>query len=71
MYFRADDKKLLEKYKAVFTKIEYLKDTELNALLVYKNKYYFQVYLENCASRVANKRITDYLDENLFEVYVL
>ena len=35
MYFRADDKKLLEKYKAVLTKIEYLKDTELNALLVY------------------------------------
>ena len=35
MYFRADDKKLLEKYKAVFTKIEYLKETELNALLVY------------------------------------
>ena len=35
MYFRADDKKLLEKYKAVFTKIEYLKDTELNALPVY------------------------------------
>ena len=43
----------------------------IDSFLVYENKYYFQVYLENCASRVANKRITDYLDENLFEVYVL
>ena len=38
MSFRADDEKLLEKYKAVFTKIEYLKDTELNALLYIYNK---------------------------------
>ena len=32
-----------------------------------KNKYYLQVYLDNCANRIANKQKTDYLDDNLFE----
>ena len=35
MFFRIDDKKLLEKYKAIWTKIEGFKNTELNALPVY------------------------------------
>ena len=39
MSFRIDDEKLLEKYKAIWAKIENLKDSELNAL---------QVYLDNC-----------------------
>ena len=30
MYFRIDDNKLSEKYKAIWTKIEDLKDIELN-----------------------------------------
>ena len=34
MSFRIDDEKLLEKYKAIGAKIEYLKNIELNALLV-------------------------------------
>ena len=113
MTIRRDDEKLLEKYKAIWTKIEYLKNTELNALpvyddryiknkirayrsqvctnfrslnvpeddiecesftvisinslLVFGNKYYFQVYLENCAYKVVNKQMTYYLGENLFE----
>ena len=113
MSFRIDDEKLLEKYKAVLTKIEDLKSIELNALpvyddrsiktkiktysdkvctnfrglnvpeddigcesftvtsidslLIYKNKYYLQVYLDNCAYNIANKQMTDYLDDNLFE----
>ena len=92
--FRIDDEKLLEKYKAIWTKIEDLKNIKLNALpiyddrymktkmrtygnkvytnfrglnvpendikcessiaiaidslLVYENKYYLQVYLDNC-----------------------
>ena len=33
-----DDEKLLEKYKAIWTKIENLKNTELNALPVYKDR---------------------------------
>ena len=113
MSFRKDDEKLLEKYKAILTKIEHLKSIELNALpvyddryiktkiktysdkvytnfrglnvpkddigcesftvtsidslLIYKNKYYLQVYLDNSAYNIANKQMTDYLDDNLFE----
>ena len=113
MSFRVDDKKLLEKYKAIWTNIENLKSIELNALpvydyrylktkirtfgdkvctnfrglnvpeddiecesftvisieslLVYGNKYYLQVYLDNCAYKIVSKKMTDYLDVNLFE----
>ena len=94
MSFRIDDGKLLEKHKAIWTKIEDLKSIEVNtlpvyddrykktkirtyddkvytnfrslnvpeddiecesftiisidSLLIYKNKYYLQVYLDNC-----------------------
>ena len=37
--FRIDDEKLLEKYKAIWTKIEDLKNIELNTLLVYDEIY--------------------------------
>ena len=113
MSFPIDDEKLLEKYKAIWTKIEDLKNIKLNtlpvyddryiktkirtfgdkvdtnfrslnvpeddikcesftvisidSLLVYDKKYYLQVYLDNCAYKIVNKQITDYLDENLFE----
>ena len=36
-------------------------------LLVYQSKYYLQVYLDNCAYRIIDKQMIDYLDENLFE----
>ena len=39
MSFRVDDEKLLEKYKVIWTKIEHLKNVELNALPVYDDKY--------------------------------
>ena len=39
MSFRIDDEKLLEKYKAIWTKIEDLKNIELNALPVYDDRY--------------------------------
>ena len=39
MSFHIDDEKLLEKYKATWTKIEDLKDIELDALPVYDNRY--------------------------------
>ena len=104
---------MLEKYQAIWTKIEDLKNIELNALpayddrytkskirtygdkiytnfrglnvpeddiecesftaisidslLVYENKYYLQVYLDNCDYKIVNKQMTDYLDKNLFE----
>ena len=39
MSFRIDDGKLLEKYKAIWTKIEDWKDIKLNALPVYDDRY--------------------------------
>ena len=108
MSFCTDDEKLLEKYKAIWTKIEDLKKIEfyddryvktkirkyddkvytnfsglnvpgddiecepftvisIDSLLVYKNKYYLQVYLDNWVSKIVNKQKTDYLDENVYE----
>ena len=39
----------------------------IDSLLVYDNKYYLQVHLDNCVYKIVNKQMTDYLDENLFE----
>ena len=39
----------------------------IDSLLVYNNKYYLQVYLDNCAYKIVTKQITNYLDENHFE----
>ena len=41
--------------------------TSVGSLLVYKNKYYLQVYLDSCAYKIANKKMTNYLDKNIFE----
>ena len=41
------------------------------ALLVCESKYYLQVYLDNCPSKIINDQMTDYLDENLFEDQIL
>ena len=38
----------------------------VDSLLFYENRYYLQVYLDNCAYTVVDKQITDYLHENLF-----
>ena len=37
--FRIGDVKLLEKYKGVWSKIEYLKNIELKVLTVYDDRY--------------------------------
>ena len=39
MSFHIDDEKLLAKYKAIWTKIEDLKNIELNALPDYDDRY--------------------------------
>ena len=39
MSFRIDDEKLLEKYKAIWTKIKSLKNIKLNPLSVYDNRH--------------------------------
>ena len=43
----------------------------IDYLLVYDEKYYLQIYLENFLYKIMNKQITDYLDENLFEDQIL
>ena len=39
----------------------------IDSLLVYESKYHLQVHLDNCVYKSANKRMTNYLDDNLFE----
>ena len=39
MSLHIDDNKLLEKYKTIWTRIEDLKNTELNALPFYDDRY--------------------------------
>ena len=42
----------------------------VDLFLVYENKYYLQVYLDNCAYKIVDKKIIDYLDNNLFEIFL-
>ena len=42
----------------------------IDSFLVYENKYLLQVYLDNCAYKIANKQMIDYPDENLFEHWI-
>ena len=39
----------------------------IDFLLVYENKYYLQVYLENCTYKIVDKQKIDYLGKNPFE----
>ena len=39
----------------------------IGSLLIYKNKYHLQVYLDNCAYKNIDKRMIDDLDDNLFK----
>ena len=48
-------------------KCEFFTVISIDSLVVYKNKYYLQVYLDNCAYEIAKKQMTDYLDDNLFD----
>ena len=50
---------------------EYFTVTSIDSLLVYKNKYYQQIYLDNCAYKIENKQMADYLDDNIFEDQIL
>ena len=39
----------------------------IDSLLVYKNKYYLQAYLDNCAYKIVDTRMIDYLGDNAFK----
>ena len=40
---------------------------DIDLILVYKNKYYLQLYLDNCSYEIVDKKMTNYLDDKLFE----
>ena len=48
-------------------KCESFTDVYIDSLLVYENKYYLQVYLDNCTYKIVNKQMIYYLHESLFE----
>ena len=39
----------------------------INYLLVYKNKYYLEVYLDKGPYKIAIKQMTDYLDDGILQ----
>ena len=39
----------------------------IDSLIVYDNKYYLQVYVDNCIYEIVDKQIVDYLDDYLFD----
>ena len=39
----------------------------IDSLLAYNKKCYLQLFSDNCAYKIVNKQMTDYLGENLFE----
>ena len=50
-----------------YIKCESFTFISIDYLLAYENKYYLQVYLDNCSHKIVNKQMTDYLNENIFE----
>ena len=42
----------------------------IDLFLVYESKYYLQVNLDNCAYKIVDKKIIDYLGNNLFEMFL-
>ena len=41
--------------------------TYIDSLLGYENKYFLQIYLDNCVYKILDTQTTDYLDDYLFE----
>ena len=63
MYFHIDNKKLLEKYKAIWTKTENLKNIELNVLPVYDDRY-----VKTIVRTFGDKIYTNFLGLNVPEM---
>ena len=62
MFFCIDDEKLLENYKAVWTKIENLKSIKLNALPAYDDRY-----IKNKIRTYGDKAYTNFRGLNIPE----
>ena len=75
-YIKAKLRKYGDKVFTNFRDLNVLKDDiecepftviSIDSLLVYENKYYLQVYLDNCAYKIENKQMIDCVDDNRFE----
>ena len=62
MFLHIDDEKLFEKYKAIWTKLEELKNIELNALPVYNDRY-----IKTKTRTYSDKVYTNFCDLNVPE----
>ena len=65
MSVRKDDDKILKNIKPL--RLQYFTVISIGSSLVYKNKYFLQLYLDNCAYKIVDKQMIDYLGDNLFE----
>ena len=65
MSFHINDEKLLEKYKAIWTKIEDLKNIELNALPFYDDRY-----IKTKIRAYGEKVYTNFRGLNVLEDYI-
>ena len=45
----------------------YSRVISINSSLVYNDKYYLQVFFDNCAYKIVDKQMADHLDEHFFE----
>ena len=50
-----------------YTEYESFAVISIDSLLVNENKYYLQVYLDNCAYKTIDKQMIDYLHDNPFQ----
>ena len=48
-------------------KCEFFTIASTDSLIVPGNKYFLEVYLDNCGYKIAGNKITCYLDDILFE----
>ena len=46
---------------------EYFRIISIDSLIVYENKYYLEVYSDNCAYKTVNTEMVDYLYDSIFE----
>ena len=46
---------------------KYFTTISIDSLLVCENRYFLQVYLDDCAYKIVNTQIKNYLDGNLFK----
>ena len=71
MSFHIDDEKLFEKYKAIWTKIGNLKNSKLNALPIYDNKY-IKTKIKTSSNKVyTNFQCLNVTDDNIQSILLI